>query len=250
MRLRIHLTRTSGAGKLSMLNYGVDLRRIASWIHAILARHDPVYAEDIKKKGIRLEKKVIKPYVFSRPYQNKNNQFVIQIGSPDPKFMYTFLQGAIARIPDLHLSDGNVLVSQEAPRLLPVPKLSANADSSARATVFTMSPVIIRGKSSCLVVGHANPKEVQDALTANLMDKFKALKGDTLENPYLNITPKDIRPCEVRFQEDNGKHNTIIGNVGKFTLSGSPELINMSLLCGLGAKNGLGFGCVDVHRPY
>jgi CRISPR-associated endoribonuclease Cas6 len=235
-----------------MMDYGTDVRRIASWIHAILAKHDPGYAENLKKNGIRLEKKVIKPYVFSRPYQKKDNEdrYVIQMASPDPKFMYSLLQGATAGIPDLHLSHGNVFTCQESPRLLPVPKVSTNADASAWVTVFTMSPVIIRGKSSCLVAGHDDLAKVQEALTVNLLDKYRALKGNAIDNPYLKVTPKEIHPCEVKFQEDNGKHNTIIGNVGRFALSGSPELINMALLCGLGAKNGLGFGCIDVHKPY
>ena len=85
-------------------------------------------------------------------------------------------------------------------------------------------------------------KDFSVMLRDNLVRKYKAVYDKEPENQEFALVPlKDgtLQKEVVKYRE------TIIeGWLGRFFMSGSPELIQMALLAGAGARNSMGFGCL------
>lgn len=83
-------------------------------------------------------------------------------------------------------------------------------------------------------------KDFSEMLKQNLKRKYVAFYGEVPENDEFVILPIGKR------KEVVCRYNRFIikGWKGKFRIQGSEEMIRMALLSGIGARNGIGFGCV------
>ncbi len=87
-------------------------------------------------------------------------------------------------------------------------------------------------------------EEFSDLIVKNLQKKHVLLYGRESKG-YLTIRPHGSRPREVY---TTFKGTIIRGWVGRFLLEGSHELIDVGYETGLGSKNSMGFGMVEVDR--
>lgn len=114
--------------------------------------------------------------------------------------------------------------------------------------VKTVSPVTIHSTFE-LADGrkktyYYNPyeKDFSEMIRKNLLRKYEAFYSKMPQNDEFKISPAKGR----KIRETSFCYNRffIKGWCGNFYLSGSEELIRMALLAGIGARNGIGLGCV------
>lgn len=88
--------------------------------------------------------------------------------------------------------------------------------------------------------------EYNEMITQNLVKKYQAafvMEKDFLHEPVV-LTPLGRGKVHIVRYKD-----TIIkGYMGRLKVSGSPELLQTALDCGLGSKNAQGFGCIEIER--
>jgi CRISPR-associated endoribonuclease Cas6 len=89
-------------------------------------------------------------------------------------------------------------------------------------------------------------KEFEDLLIKNLQRKLRAWAGST-------VFSGSIKPYKVSSRDQRiviYKKTVIKGWDGVFELNLPQEFFNIAFEAGLGVKNSLGFGCVEVWKLY
>lgn len=89
-------------------------------------------------------------------------------------------------------------------------------------------------------------KEFSELMSDNLRKKYKVLHGREPDGQSVSIEPVRVgKGCEKIV---NYKGTVIKGWMGRYKLSGSPELIAVAYETGLGSKNSQGFGCLEIIK--
>lgn len=114
--------------------------------------------------------------------------------------------------------------------------------------VETVSPVTIHSTFE-LVDGrkktyYYNPfeKDFSEMIRQNLIRKYEAFYGEAAEENKFRIVPE--KGQQLKSVTTYYNRFLIRSWNGKFRLFGSEEMIRMALLSGIGARNGIGFGCL------
>jgi CRISPR-associated endoribonuclease Cas6 len=124
-----------------------------------------------------------------------------------------------------------------------------NTAGNVKVSVKTLSPVTIYstlhkadGKGVYTRYFFPNDKLYSEMLTENLLNKAASM-GLTAPSSFLKV--KGGRT----YTEALTKYKNFIvkGYEGELELSGDAQLINIALECGLGAKNSMGFGCIELQ---
>ena len=85
-------------------------------------------------------------------------------------------------------------------------------------------------------------KDFSIMLSDNLIRKYEAVYGKKPENQEFSLVP--LQDGSLKKEVLKYQRTIIEGWTGRFFMSGSPELIQMALLAGAGARNSMGFGCL------
>lgn len=85
-------------------------------------------------------------------------------------------------------------------------------------------------------------KDFSIMLRDNLIRKYKAVYEKEPENTEFSLEP--LKDGSLQKEVVKYRETIIEGWTGRFFMSGSPELIQMALLAGVGARNSMGFGCL------
>ena len=206
---------------------------IQKWIYFLIASTNPKLSTDIHDKGYTVNKnfKPIKPFVFSRIYQNKYGP-ALKISTPVPEIIFA-LSKSLASKPELYNKSKDTVL-----------KVASIDVRQFRNTVkfFTLSPIIFKTGGNYTMLSNAN--KVYETIKFNLIKKYQAIYGREIKNPVLGIKIKE--PFE--FAKQNYKNYKIKGIVGEITLYGDEDLIRVAYECGLGAKNSCGFGCIESAK--
>lgn len=118
--------------------------------------------------------------------------------------------------------------------------------------VKTVSPVTIHSTFE-LVDGRKKTyyycpleKDFSEMIRENLVRKYEAFYGVLPEDSEFKIIPEK----REKIKETSFYYNRffIKGWRGMFQLCGSEEMIRMALLAGIGARNGIGMGCVVQEK--
>ena len=114
--------------------------------------------------------------------------------------------------------------------------------------VDTASPVTIHSTFE-LPDGRKKPnyyepweKDFSKMICENLIRKFIAINGAEPREKNFDIRP--VRGTKLAAHTIHYNRFIIKGWTGQFQISGSPELIQTALLAGIGARNGIGMGCI------
>lgn len=91
-------------------------------------------------------------------------------------------------------------------------------------------------------------KGFQESIANNLLHKIEAIHGKKPEDARFSITPYRGRPQKRILTKYGGL--VIKGWQGSFEIGGSPEMVKMALLSGIGDRNSIGFGCVLQNQYY
>lgn len=240
MRCKISIRKTSPNPIHYDYQYG-----LASMLYSRLA------TADIELANKTHSHKGFKFYTFSNivtedrlPAKNglNFNRAHIFISSPDPKFIKSFSEGLLAK-PEFVLGKGGLKADflMERIEILPVPKFSDEC------TFKTMSPVYVktlRKSDGRLVEVDLYPKDAKfyENLHKNLVARFEEYYGNKVEQDHFEVIRVDgVKPKRISIGSDKRRCSLMT-----MTLQASPELISFAYDAGLGEKNAMGFGCVEV----
>lgn len=168
------------------------------------------------------------------------------ITSPKDDFLRHEIQGLIASRQALYVGDAAFrVVSVEAH---PTPTF-ASPTSFICLTPIVASVPDPEGGSTARFLTHEQPLEFSEAVRKNLLRKHALVNGQIPKDDSLSLTFADSyisahRPTKLR----KIRGISIRGIEAPFTLTGSPELMQTAWECGLGEKNGCGFGMVEISN--
>ena len=247
------------------LNYNYPL---ASGIYKLLAKASPEYADWLHTKGYRSpDDRLMKLFTFSRlniprvQIQKKalvardNRPWLLQLGSPmEDEFVQNFVLGLFEE-QKIEIGGpgavGRFLIETVEALAPPVFKPTMSGK--------TLSPVVattMREHNGKLMPYYYRPTDADtsEAIRNNLLAKYEIIHGQPCPDPEI-----EIRFDMEYFQRKNGKVSKLLhikeGTAEEtkikafempFKITGNPDLIRTGWECGLGDKNSLGLGMVEV----
>lgn len=222
---------------------------IQGWLYHSISE---TLADFLHDYGFVVGKRAFRLFCFSRlmgPYKIKGQEIVYDqnvrliITSPLPFFLEELVNG-IMLCSSIHWGDNWVTVEKI--------ETYHSVVSGNEIIVRCLSPVtvystMLRPDGRKYTV-YFEPKEsgYGELITHNLCHKFQAVTGGKREVPAGLVHVKQMHSGKMVVV----KYKDIIikGFLGKLRLSGSGELLQTAVDCGLGSKNAQGFGCVEVVR--
>lgn len=204
----------------------------------------------LHEHGFALEKRRFKLFTFSRlmgravRFDRSAGRLVLTpplrliICSPVP-FILQELGTGILREGRVRLGDALLDVQEMA-------TASPRVNSSS-IRVRMLSPVVMystakseNGRSYTYYYSPFEPRFVE-LIGANLAKKHLLIYGRRAEAGGFNIRPAKVGEKDLKITRY--KDTIIKGWMGEYHLSGDPELLQVALDAGLGAKNSQGYGC-------
>ncbi|MDW7726941.1 MAG: CRISPR-associated endoribonuclease Cas6 [Candidatus Methanoperedens sp.] len=240
MRSKITITNFSGKQIGYDYQYG-----IASMLYHKLAESDIRLANELHShQGFKF-------YTFSnlfledRKYCKTGLDFgraTFFISSPDGRFIRSFAEGLLMK-PDFFLQgmEGRVDFGIERIEVL------ASPDLGEECFFRTISPVYVKtmrkdnGVLKEIDLYPSDPKFYEN-MHNNLRDRYTEFYGAPPDKDYFDVVgTSGIKPKRIK----------VSGNFRRCTLmnleiQASPELLRFAYDSGLGEKNAMGFGCLDV----
>jgi CRISPR-associated endoribonuclease Cas6 len=211
---------------------------------------NPALRHYLHEHGFLLEKRRFKLFTFSRlmgktsRFDRFNGSIVftpplrLVICSPIPFILQELGSG--------FLRQGHVLLGDARLEVKEVAAASPRVSSSS-IRVRMLSPVVMystakpeSGRSYTYYYSPFEPR-FAELIGANLAKKYLLIYGHRAEQDSFNIRPAEVG--EKDFKITRYKETTIKGWLGEYYLSGDPELLQVALDAGLGARNSQGYGC-------
>lgn len=253
-------------------------RNVASWIYSVISAISPraaEYAENLHgTPGRSAPGWIAKPFSFS--LYSTSMGMNIQIRSVSGEFIDLIRKATVnpEALPTLDLRDcegrGPVLKPEfvgESKNDRGMVQLRAGKTPSGRATLlaesmlFTVSPLVLKGKREHLRLSEAAFTEAGDR------DINRYVLQNLLAKHLCNVSPDNepVPPGLLQIEMEDKtlaisfdrtarmgwtkiKQTVVPFIEGTFRLTTHPELLYAALNHGIGARNGLGFGMVDFHN--
>ncbi len=174
----------------------------------------------------------------------KNGKFHLYISSPNDYLIKSLVEGYLED-PEVIFKGKRLLVEQV--ELLKKPQFKG------KMRMKTISPVVARikrevdGKLKVWDLGPADERFYEN-LEKNLLNKYISFYGDYDGDNVVKITPnmKSAKRRRIAIEKgDNVDYHR--GYMMHFDIEADPRLIEFAYDCGLGEKNSMGFGCLDVY---
>jgi len=215
---------------------------------------DRLPAKWLHDTGFEFEKRSFKLFVFSSflekaVYSGRNYTFTFPdvisfyISSPVTWILEQFAKNIVV---NEKLMLGNITMKVSSLEVFKDEVIEGN-----RIRISTLTPIEVH---STLTKGDGKKKtyyysptesEYSELINENLRKKWVALNNE--ECPHtITIVPVNIKLCRERVRMF--KDIVIKGWAGHFWLEGHPEFLQFALLTGLGSRNSMGFGFVEVVR--
>jgi CRISPR-associated endoribonuclease Cas6 len=164
------------------------------------------------------------------------------LSSPDPEFIRSFAEGLLLE-PEFFLgNNGNrVIFVIERIEVLPIMHFSETC------AFRTLSPIYLktlRKQEERLVEFDLYPKDSKfyENLHKNLVARYEEFYGSKIDKDFFEVmSVSNFKPKRVKV-EDNYRRCSLM----ELSLSANPELIQFAYDAGLGEKNAMGFGCMDI----
>lgn len=164
------------------------------------------------------------------------------LSSPDPEFIRSFAEGLLLE-PEFFLGNNEDRVRFVIERIEVLPSIRF----SDTCTFRTLSPIYLktlRKDDDKLVEFDLYPKDSKfhENLHKNLVARYEEFYGSKIDKDFFEvISIPRFKPKRIKI-ENNYRRCSLMD----FYLSANPELLQFAYDAGLGEKNAMGFGCVDV----
>lgn len=211
---------------------------------------NPALRRYLHEHGFPLEKRRFKLFTFSRllgrsaRYDGATGRLILTpplrlvICSPIP-FILQELGNGFLQQGQVRLGDARLEVKEMA--------VASPRASSSSVRVRMLSPVVMystaKSESGRSYTYYYSPFEPRfgELIGANLAKKHLLIYGRRAEVSSFNIRPAEVSENDLKITRY--KDIIIKGWLGEYYLSGEPELLQVALDAGLGAKNSQGYGC-------
>lgn len=160
------------------------------------------------------------------------------LASPDTVFIQSFAEGLLSK-PEFHLGSASLYVNEI--RILP------NISIGEECSFKTLSPIYIKTKRKVddkLQEWDLYPKDgkFHENAHKNLVERYEEFYDTKLDEDFFEIT---------KVSDFKGRRIKIAGSfrrcsLMRFKVNGAPALLNFVYDAGLGEKNAMGFGCLEV----
>jgi CRISPR-associated endoribonuclease Cas6 len=164
------------------------------------------------------------------------------ISSLDAEFIRSFAEGLLLE-PEFHLSHDRKRSDFIIEQIEVLPQCTLDDVCTFR----TLSPIYVktmRKQDGQLVEVDLYPKDPKfyENLHTNLCARYREYFGHEVEHDHFEVLDvSDVKPKRISIGNSFRRCSLM-----KITLEASPELIRFAYDAGLGEKNAVGFGCVDV----
>ncbi|AKB85835.1 CRISPR-associated endoribonuclease Cas6 [Methanococcoides methylutens] len=164
------------------------------------------------------------------------------ISSPDSGFIKSFAEGLFLE-PEFFLGRGD----NKANFIIERMEILSNPTFGDDCTFKTLSPVYVktqRKKGDKLVEVDLYPKDSKfyENLHKNITARYKEYYGKEIEYDNFEVLEvTDVKPKRISIGNSYRRCNHL-----NLTLQANPDLIAFAYDAGLGEKNAMGFGCVDL----
>lgn len=218
---------------------------LASMLYSKLANSNIELANKIhSKKGFKF-------YTFSNliledkiPEKNGLNfkKAHFFLSSPDPEFIRSFAEGLLLE-PEFFLGNNGNKSNFVIERIEVLPLIHF----SDACTFRTLSPIYLktqRKQDDRLVEFDLYPKDSKfhENLHKNLVARYEEFYGSKIDKDFFEVIKiPSFKPKRVQI-ENNYRRCSLMD----LYLSANPELLQFAYDAGLGEKNAMGFGCVNV----
>ena len=170
-----------------------------------------------------------------------NDSACFYLSSPRDRLMRTAVEGL--------LDSGSISIGPLSFRLESMEVLKPPTFNGSSLRFRTLSPICVttkKPKDGRLIQWDLYPKEPQfyTNIRRNLIRKYELLHGHPPENTDLILgTPTWTKPVRLRIKDTYHRASHMA-----FEARGSKELLHVGYECGLGEKNSMGFGMVEVDE--
>ncbi|MFQ6059730.1 MAG: CRISPR-associated endoribonuclease Cas6, partial [Thermoplasmata archaeon] len=200
---------------------------LAKWLHAWNGYRHYCFSNLIFEDRVRHKKGLM----FNKAH------FVLS--SPEDSFLRAFTEGLLL-YPEFKLQGRRICV--RSVEILP------SIEFGERVRFVTLSPIILKTKR--MVDGELKERELypregkwHENLHSNLVARFEDFYGRPPEKDFFEV---------IKIRSFKGKRIKIAGDYRRcslldFDVQASEELIRFAYDAGLGEKNAMGFGCVEVE---
>lgn len=164
------------------------------------------------------------------------------LSSPDDRFIRSFAEGLLMN-PDFYLEGARGRVNFAIERIEILPQIEFGSE----CTFKTISPVYVKtqrfddGRLKEFDLYPSEPKFYEN-LHKNLVERYKEFYGMLPEREHFEIMEvSDIKPRRIKIAQEYRRCSLM-----RLVIQANPELLKFAYDAGLGEKNAMGFGCVDV----
>jgi len=209
-----------------------------------------ILGEFLHSKGFSYQKRRFKLFTFSRilgkvKMVDGSFEFLsplkITISSPSTDILQSLAENLLKR-PDATFADKSLLI--ESITVGYTPEFSDSAEIQMLSPVTTYS-TLLRGDGKRKTY-YYNPfeEEFSQLLRDNIVKKYKAFYKKDPPSTEFSIEPLRVSKRDEKII--TYKNFVIKGWMGRYRVSGNPELLRLAYDAGLGSKNSQGFGCFEV----
>jgi len=163
------------------------------------------------------------------------------LSSPDDRFIRSFTEGLLQQ-PEFYLDGPRGRIDLVIERIEILKEPSFGDECLFR----TLSPIYIktiRKENECLREIDLYPTEPKfyENLHRNLTERFSEFYGKEPVDHFDVVQTADINPRRIKIADSYRRCSLM-----SLRIQASPELLKFAYDAGLGEKNAMGFGCVDV----
>ena len=264
MRLKLSLIPLD-ANTAVPLNYNYPL---SAAIYHLLAQASPEYASWLHNRGYQSrDDRFLKLFTFSKLdiprvrirgkalTAGNDRPWQLHISSPmEDEFVQNFVLGLFQQqnieIGGVGAIGRFVIESVEA---LPTPVFKDHMHGKTLSSIVVSTMREHKGKLQSYYYRPTDP-ELGEALRKNLLSKYQIITGEICRDPHLEIAfdmdyfkRRQGRVSKLlHIKEGTAAETQIKTFAMPFAIRGNPELIRVAWECGLGDKNSLGLGMVEV----
>ncbi len=242
--MRIVITFTSEGRVRLPINYNEVLQGF------IYSHLDGILAGFLHEEGFRCGSRSFKLFTFSRLIGkvrasegmfNIRGPFKLIVSSPHREMLQSLAE-CILKSPEVDLANNPLIVQSIEVKFTPPVAEDVVVEMLSPVTVYSTLHTPEGRKKTY----YYNPREREFTALCreNILKKYRAFYGRGPEDTDFSIEPLRVSKRDEKIVTYKGF--VIKGWMGRYRLSGNPELLRLAYDAGIGAKNSQGFGCFEV----
>lgn len=164
------------------------------------------------------------------------------LSSPDDRFIKSFAEGLLTT-PDFYLEGlhGRVNFTIERIEILPEMKFGEECAFKTISPIYVKTQRTVEGKLKEFDLYPSEPKFYEN-LHKNLIERYSEFYGSPPEKEHFEVMEvSQVKPRRIKIAQDYRRCCLM-----RLRVQANPELLRFAFDAGLGEKNAMGFGCVEV----